>query len=278
MRAKTVIFIAACFVMAACTNLQTTNPGVVGIDRAQDMRFPSEQYNQSMAKTYASMLDDAADKHGVNQDGAMVSRVDAIMQRMIPGTAVFRSDAPGWKWEVNIIHARNLNAFCIGEGKLGFFSGIIQRLRLTDDEIAAIMGHEIAHALREHGRERASQRLKSQFGAGLIGAVVGATNDEVSDLTNLFYLLPNSREQEAEADRIGVELAARAGYDPAAAVTMWRKIMFLAGDQTPQFLNSHPTRASRLTDLQTYAEKVIDLYKPMPGKEASQGSTGYTGL
>jgi predicted Zn-dependent protease len=267
MRTKTASCVAAFFFVSACAQVNTTNPGLVGVDRAQYLSIPAEEFNRSMANSYAKTMGEARHRHDLNQDGAMVGRVRAIAQRMIPHTAIFRSDAPGWQWEVNVIQSQELNAFCIGQGKIGFYSSIIEKLRLTDDEIAAIMGHEIAHVLREHGRERASQQSRSQWVAGLIGAVVGDGHGEVSHLSALFYLLPNSREQETEADRMGVELAASAGYDSRAAITVWRKFQWLAVSQPPQFLSTHPSHASRLKDLQTYSEKVAALYKLVPNKD-----------
>lgn len=264
MRTKTASCIAAFFFMTACAQIKTTSPGLVGVDRLQNLSLPAEEFNQLMANSYARTMGEASHKQGLNQDSAMVGRVRAIAQRMIAHTAIFRSDAPGWKWEVNVIESGQLNAFCVGEGKIGFYSGIIDRLRLTDDEIAAIIGHEIAHVLREHGRERASQWSRSQSVTGWIGAVVGDTHGEVNQLSALFYLLPNSREHETEADRIGVELAARAGYDPRAVIAMWRKMQRFGGRQPPQFLSTHPSHASRLKDLQTYSERVRTLYKPVP--------------
>ena len=254
--------IGALSLVAACAQVRTTAPGVAGIDRSQYLSFPAKQFNQLMAASYATTMREASDQQALNRDRAMLERVRAIAQRMIVHTAGFRADAPGWHWEVNVISSDQLNAFCVGEGKIGVFSGIIEALRLSDDEIAAIMGHEIAHVLREHGRERASQESRSQWVTGLIGALVGDEHGEVLHLSALFYLLPNSREQETEADRMGVELAARAGYDPKAALTLWRKLERRAGRQPPQFWNTHPSHASRLKDLQTYSEKASASYQP----------------
>ncbi len=266
MSTKTASCIAAFLCMTACAQVTTTSPGVAGIDRAQYLSFPAEKFNQLMAISYAKTMGEASDKQGLNQNGAMVERVRAIAQRLIARTAIFRPDAPTWKWEVNVIESPDLNAFCIGEGKIGVYSGIIERLRLTDDEIAAIMGHEIAHVLREHGRERASQQSRAQMVTGMIGALVGDGHGEVSHLSAQFYLLPNSREHETEADRMGVELAASAGYDSGAAITLWRKLQWYAARQPPQFWSTHPSHASRLKDLQVYSMKVGAYYQPMPEK------------
>lgn len=252
--------------MTACASVSSTKPGVVGVDRSQYLTFPADQFERSMDDAYALLKKDAEANQDWNQNEALVQRVRAIAQRLTPHTEIFRSDAPGWEWEVNVIRSQQMNAFCFARGKIVFFSGLIQNLRLSDDEIAAIMGHEIAHVLREHGRERASEQSRTKVLTGLIGAVVGGDEAELADLSDLFYLLPNSREQETEADRMGLELAARAGYDPKAAIAVWRKFRHVTGSGQPmQFGSTHPSHESRLKDLQTYSEKVAAWYKlPRP--------------
>jgi predicted Zn-dependent protease len=165
---------------------------------------------------------------------------------------------------VNLIESKELNAWCMPGGKIAFYTGIIERLKLGDDEIAAIMGHEIAHALREHGRERASQAMAQGLALSIIGAVAGVSQGGM-DLTqlvlNVTLNLPNSREHETEADRIGVELAARAGYDPRAAVTVWEKMSQASEGQPPEILSTHPAPATRIADLKVYAARVMPLYE-----------------
>lgn len=271
MRAKTASCISAACLVAACADVgtvRTTGPGVVGVERSQYLSFPADQFERAMAEAYALLKKDAQTNRDWNQNEAMVERVRAIAQRLIPHTAIFRPDAPGWEWEVNVIRSPQMNAFCFDKGKIVFFSGLIHNLRLSDDEIAATMGHEIAHVLREHGRERASEQSRTPMMVGLLGAVVGADKDELADISALFYLLPNSREQETEADRMGLELAARAGYDPKAALSLWRKFRLVTGSgQRMEFESTHPSHASRLKDLQTYSEKVAASYKPTPLKD-----------
>jgi predicted Zn-dependent protease len=152
-------------------------------------------------------------------------------------------------------------------GKIAVYSGLIDQLRVTDDELAAVMGHEIAHALREHGRERASQAMAQGVALSVLGIVVGASESSVQlaqVITDVTINLPNSREHEQEADRVGVELAARAGYDPRAAVTLWQKMARTGGGGPPQFLSTHPSPENRIRDLQGYAERVMPLYRAAP--------------
>ncbi|MEX2240198.1 MAG: M48 family metallopeptidase [Burkholderiales bacterium] len=250
--------------LAGCQTVQTTQPGAVGVERQQSMLLSSKEVNQSAAKAYDQVLA-AADKKGqVNQDPVLLERIRRVSQRLIPQTGVFRADAPGWDWQVNLISSKDLNAWVMPGGKIAFYTGLIERLKLTDDEIAAIMGHEIAHALREHGRERASQAMAQGLALSIIGAVAGVSRSGM-DLTqlvlNVTLNLPNSREHETEADRIGVELAARAGYDPRAAVNVWEKMAKAADGAPPEILSTHPAPATRIADLRVYAARVMPLYE-----------------
>ncbi len=256
-------------VLAGCESVDTTQPGTVGVERTQRMAVSSAEVNHAAAGEYAKVLADARQKGVLDRDTALLQRVRAVAGRIVPQTAAFRSDAPGWAWETHVIHdPQQLNAWAMPGGKMVVYSGLIERLRLTDDELAAIMGHEIAHSLREHARERVSQQMGSQIAAGLLGAVASSVlgiGSEVSQqvagtLVNVTFNLPHSREHETEADRIGVELAARAGYDPHAAVSVWQKMQQASGGGGPQFLSTHPSPATRLADLQVYAERVMPLY------------------
>lgn len=251
--------------LVACATQQTTQPGAVGVERKQMLWVSSAEVNQASEKAYASELHQAEGKHALDTNPQEVARVRAIAQRLIPVTAAFRPDAPGWKWEVNVIDSPELNAWCMPGGKIAVYSGIIEKLKLTDDELAAVMGHEIAHALREHGRERASQAMATGLGLSVAGAVVGASQgqlDLAKLVTDVTIGLPYSRQFETEADRIGVELAARAGYDPRAALTLWQKMGQQAGASAPpQWLSTHPSHENRQRDLADYSQRVLPLYQ-----------------
>jgi Zn-dependent protease with chaperone function len=254
----------AVLLLGSCQTVQTTQPGAVGVERKQTMMLASSTVNREAGKAYQQTLKEAAKKGILNRDPAQLARVRAVMQRLVPATGAFRADAPGWAWEVNVISSNEINAWCMPGGKMAVYTGIIERLKLTDDELAAIMGHEMAHALREHGRERVSQALAQSLGIALVGAALGlneAALDLAGMITDLTYNLPNSRDHEREADRIGVELAARAGYDPRAAVTLWQKMAQAAGGGPPQFLSTHPSSQNRIQDLQGYAAVVMPLYE-----------------
>jgi len=193
----------------------------------------------------------------------------------MPNTGAFRPDAPKWGWEINVLDSPEVNAWCMPGGKIAVYSGLLAKINPSDDELAAVMGHEIAHALREHSREQISQQMGTQAVVGIAGALFGL-GDAAQGLGNMVadvtLNLPKSRTAETEADRIGVELAARAGYNPHAAVTLWEKMGKLAGgSQPPAFLSTHPSHASRIADLKQYSEKVMPLYAAAKGSSASAG-------
>ena len=241
----------------------STEKGAVGIERKQLLLLSSEQMNSLSASSYSKVKKEAAAKGKLDSDKTMAQRVSDISKKLIPHTGVFRKDAPEWKWEVHVIADPTVNAYCMPGGKIMFYSGIIEKLSLTDGEIAAIMGHEIAHALREHGRERISGELLKNLGLIVLissGKVDKNTAGAAGLLSTLFITLPNSRENETEADKMGLELMARGGYDPNEAVTLWRKMAAHSGGKTPEFLSTHPSSERRIHDLGNLVDKVEHLY------------------
>jgi len=204
----------AALALASCQTVQTTQPGAVGVERQQSMLLSSAQVDKSAAQAYQQEMKKAAGKKALNRDAAQVTRVKTIAQRLIPATSAFRPDAPKWAWEVNVITSGDVNAWCMPGGKMAVYTGLIEKLKITDDELAAVMGHEIAHALREHGRERMSQAYAQQIGLSVVGAALGLGQGgmELAQIaTDVTFNLPNSREHEVEADRVGVELAVEQG-------------------------------------------------------------------
>jgi predicted Zn-dependent protease len=253
----------ALLALAGCET--TTTAGAVGADRSQLMLVSSGELDQMAAESYAKLLADAAKAGTLNRDAAMLKRVRAVASRIEPHTTVFRRDAPGWKWEVNVLASQELNAFCMPGGKIAFYAGLIDQLHLTDSEIAIVMGHEISHALREHSREQASQAMAAQatigIGAALLG-LGGAPADLAGAGYQAFVATKFSRTDEAEADRIGLELAARAGYDPHAGVTLWRKMIVAnGGAHPPEFLSTHPAEESRVREIEALLPTVMPLYQ-----------------
>jgi predicted Zn-dependent protease len=266
---KSILFVALALLLSGCETVQTTQPGTVGVSRKQAMLVSSAEIDKAANQAYREVLADAQKKGQLNSNPQQLARVRGVAQRLIPQTGAFRADAPGWQWEVNIIASKEVNAWCMPGGKIAVYTGLIDTLKITDDELAAVMGHEIAHALREHGREQASQQAMQSIGVSVVGAALGlgelgqTLTQSVIDVT---FNLPHSRTDETEADRIGVELAARAGYDPRAAVTLWEKMQKSGGSQPPQWLSTHPSNATRISDVTGYAAKVQPLYEAARAK------------
>jgi len=254
----------ATLALASCETVQTTQPGAVGVDRKQSMLLSSAQVDKSAAMAYQEELKKAAKKNALNRDAAEVARVRSMALRLTNVTGAFRPDAPRWAWETNVITSGDINAWCMPGGKIAVYTALIEKLKVTDDELAAVMGHEIGHALREHGRERASQAYAEALGLSVVGTALGlgqGSKQLAQIITDVTFNLPNSREHEVEADRIGVELAARAGYDPRAAITLWQKMGQVGGGAPPQFLSTHPSPKNRQKDLTEYAARVMPLYE-----------------
>lgn len=242
----------------------TTQSGAVGIERKQFLLVSQQDAEQGAAKFYAQEKQKYAAKGALNHDPAETARVRRIAQHLIDQVGVFRPDARDWNWEVNVLQSNELNAYCAAGGKIAVYSGLIEKLKLTDDELAAVMGHEIAHALREHSREAMSQVVAQQMGIAVIGAALNMgslTQDLLDKAATVAIQLPNSREKETEADRIGLELTARAGYDPRAAVSLWKKMMANGNGHPPEFLSTHPNPDSRMQDIENYLPRVIPLYE-----------------
>ncbi|WP_227814215.1 M48 family metallopeptidase [Nitrogeniibacter aestuarii] len=256
--------VAAATLAVGCQTVQTTNSGAVGVTRGQSMLVSAAEIEQASAQAYDQVLQEARSKGVLNQDAKQVQRVRRIANRLIPHTAAFRPDAVNWKWEVNVITSDQLNAWCMAGGKIAFYTGLINKLSLTDAEIAAVMGHEIAHALREHSRERASRAMVTNLGLSVLSAVTGVGQggaNLMGAVAKVTFELPNSRLHETEADSVGVELAARAGYDPRAAVNLWQKMSKASNGAPPQFLSTHPSYATRQQDLARDAQRVMPLYQ-----------------
>ena len=247
----------------------TTKSGAVGVERKQFMMLSSKQVESMSLQSYNQTIKTANDKKTLNTDPATLARVRAISDRLIAQTPVFRPDAKDWKWEVNVEKSDQVNAYCMPGGKIMVYTGLIEKVKTTDDELAAVIGHEISHALREHGRERMSLAYAQQGGLALLAAALGSTKSVKTGValgaatmgTQLFFALPNSRTQETEADRMGLELAARAGYNPNAAISLWTKMAQTGGNKPPQFMSDHPSDKTRIDDLSKLIPTAMPLYE-----------------
>lgn len=267
MNSSRLLILSSFFILALALSgcETTTRGGVVGTDRKQLLLVSSQELEQMAAQSYTKLLSDSATKGTLNTDASMLRRLRAIALRIEQQTKIFRADAPRWKWDVNLINSSELNAFCMPGGKIIFYSGLIRQLNLTDEEIAVVMGHEISHALREHSREQLSQALAAQPAIGLGTALLGFGQGS-ADIAGVAYqsLIATrfSRTDENEADRMGLELSARAGYDPHAGITFWQKMLKAnSGASPPVFLSTHPTGASRVKQIEELLPAVLPLYK-----------------
>ena len=243
----------------------TTDTGAIGVDRNQLLVVSDQQVQQLSNQAFQQEIAAARAKGLLDTNPAQLARLQKISQRLIAQTGAYRSDARQWSWEVHVIKSNELNAHVFPGGKIVFYSGIIDRLSLTDAEIAAIMGHEMAHALREHTRERLSREVATQTGIGIAASVLGLSQGQ-AQLAGLAGDLgisrPNSRTQETEADLMGLELMARAGYDPNAAISLWRKMQSASGrGEPPQFLSTHPVSSTRIATIQSLLPRVMPLYQ-----------------
>jgi predicted Zn-dependent protease len=263
-RVLVVLATAGLVALSACETVRTTQPGAVGVDRKQRMLVSEQEVEQGAAQAYAQEKQKAQAEGKLNSNSALTSRVRNVAQRLIPHTSTFRPDAPNWAWEVNTLTTKELNAYCMPGGKIMVYSGLVEQLNLTDAEMAAVIGHEMAHALREHSRERISRATAQQLALAGVAVLTGAGSgalDMANSVASVTFQLPHSREQESEADTIGLELMARAGYDPNAAVSVWKKMMSAEQGGTPQFLSTHPSPKTRIQDLQALVPKVMPLYQ-----------------
>ncbi len=241
----------------------------VGANSAFSRLVPAENVERSATQQYAQLLQQAASQNALGpKDSAQVKRLRAIAQRIIPFAVAWNPRARDWQWEVNLIGSRQVNAFCMPGGKIAFYSGILSQLKLSDDEVAMVMGHEVAHALREHARKRMGKNAVTQGAARIGGAVAASVLGIDPRLTDAaargganLLTLEFSREDESEADLVGMELAARAGYDPRAGVSLWQKMGTANKNAPPQWLSTHPSGKSRIKEIEANLPKVLPLYE-----------------
>lgn len=232
-----------------------------------------EQMEKQAGLQYAQMMSQANAKRALAPENhPQLIRLRGIAQRIIPHTTRWNPAAAKWNWEVNLLASGEVNAFCMPGGRIAFFTGILTKLNLTDDEVAAIMGHEISHALREHGREQAAKSTGTSLIARLAGAGVAAyfgidprMTDSVAQGASQLAALKYSRDDEREADLIGLDLAARAGFDPRAGIALWQKMGALNKSQPISLLSTHPGGQDRIAQISNHMNVLLPLYARAKG-------------
>jgi predicted Zn-dependent protease len=224
---------------------------------------PAESVERSALVQYNQMTRQAFQQRKLlDEKHPTTIRVRRIARDLLPHTKKFNERSDKWDWEVNVFDSPTINAFCMPGGKIAFFTGIIDKLALTDDEIAVIMGHEMGHALWEHARERTAKVNITNFGSRVVGGLLfGQTGELIGAAGSSLAALKFSRNDETEADLIGMELAARGGYDPRAGITLWQKMSKAAGGAPPQWLSTHPSGQTRIRTFQNNLKDVLPLYE-----------------
>lgn len=270
------LLLAACTTFPAAMAYGHGQDGVNVGEKSVFSKFGGGKLEQQAALQYQQTMLNAKQQNALGPDNhPQVIRLRAIAKKLIPYALKWNEHAKDWKWEVNLIGSKQVNAYCMPGGKIAFYTGILDTLKLTDDEVAMIMGHEIAHALREHGQERAGKTAAANIAvklaeiyAGYKGVdpnVAGAVGGGFAKVA----LLSFSRADETEADVVGLDLAARAGYDPRAGVTLWQKMGMLNKNAPPPWLSTHPSGPARIEEIKKHFPEVMPLYARAKGVEVS---------
>ena len=247
----------------------------IQVDKPSKLRnlVPAEQLERAADKQFNQMKREAAQKNALARDDhPELIRLRTIAQRLMPHAARWNPASSRWAWEVQLFGSNAINAFCMPGGKIGFYLGILEKLKLTDNEVAMIMGHEMAHALREHSRERLAKNQLTGIGAGLLSSILGLGDlgRTVMDYGAQLTMLKFSRDDESEADLIGLDIAARGGFDPRAGVTLWRKMSSASNKTPPQWLSTHPSGTDRIAEIERHLDRVTPLYAKAIGVSLDQ--------
>ncbi len=254
------------FLLAAGAGAAGSALAQVDVGSASGLRklVPAETLENSARQQYAQVLNEARTKGALAPDGhPQLQRLHTIAKKLIPHTTPWNDRARDWKWQVNLIGSKQINAWCMPGGKIAFYTGILEQLRLNDDEVAMIMGHEMAHALREHARERLAKTQATGIGLSIASQLLGlgSLGDAAANLGTQLLTLKYSRDDETESDLVGLEIAARGGYRPEASVSLWQKMQAASSNGGPSFLSTHPSGNNRIQELQANLPKVQHLYE-----------------
>ena len=223
---------------------------------------PASRLEKAAEDQYAQLKSQATARNALLPDSdALVKRVQRIAKDLLPHTEKWNPRAKEWKWEVSVIKTPAVNAFCMPGGKIAVFTGILETLQLTDDEAAMVIGHEMAHALREHARARTAKTTLTDVGAMTVGLLIGGGFGDIARQGGGLLALKFNRDDERDADLIGMEIAARAGYNPEAGITLWEKMSKVAKGAPPPWLSTHPSGDERVTRIKANLKRVTSLYE-----------------
>ncbi|SFG85741.1 Peptidase family M48 [Duganella sp. CF458] len=278
----TLIALALAAGTASAQQAAPMNPKADGIPVTKLSRlrvFADEQQMDQQSKLqYSQLLNEARQKEAlVPESDPQVKRLRAIAARIVPNAQRWNPSAANWQWEVNLLNSDQVNAFCMPGGRIAFYTGILTKLNLTDDEVAMVMGHEIAHALREHARKRAVQStavsLASKLGGAVLSSYLGIDpriTDAGANVAGQLTVMKFSRGDETESDLVGIDLAARAGFDPRAGIALWQKMGAVNAQQPMEFLSTHPSGNSRIQDMQKQMPLVLPVYARQRGLDVNK--------
>ena len=254
------LLLAAIIFMTACASAPITG-------RKQLMLISESQAIRESEPAYFKMLEKPAAQGKLDNDPKLKARVEMITGRIIAQAIKYRPETANWQWSIHIIDdPMVVNAWAMAGGRMALYTGLVEQINPSDDELAQVLGHEIAHALAKHTAEKMSVALATNVAI----AAIAITQENKNSLALqgaalaavLAIELPNSRTAESEADRIGIEIAARAGYNPNAAVSLWQKMAKLGGgERTLEFLSTHPAPTTRINDLSKLAQQMMPYYQ-----------------
>ena len=233
--------------------------------RRQLMLVSEDSAINASKQAYVEMLKPYEQKGKIDNNPALKDRVHRITGRLIAQAIKMRPDTRDWEWSMKVIDdPKTVNAWAMAGGKMAVYSGLVIQLKATDDELAQVLGHEIAHALANHSAEKMSVAMASTIGVAAVGIAAdrkGLALTGAALAAALAVQRPNSRAAESEADRIGIELAAKAGYDPRAAITLWQKMAKVGGKGPPEFLSTHPSPENREKKLAEFVPQMMPYYE-----------------
>ena len=253
MRKIASLFVAL-LLLAGCSSVPLTG-------RKQVLLVSDQEVLSSSLTQYNDYIKTAKKSTNANKS-AMVPRVG---KRIAAATA---DEVKNFSWEFNLVNDPQVNAFCMPGGKIVVYEGLLP-LVSSDDELAVVIGHEVAHAVAKHSNERMSQQLMAQYGAAILGAAVSNKSAAVQQAANTVYgvgaqygvMLPFSRKHESEADYMGLVFMTMAGYNPDVAVNFWQKMSAGKSGSTPEFMSTHPSDATRIAEIQKVLPAIKTKYK-----------------